>query len=530
MPAKGRVRQSLPPPPPLAIPSLVPTPAPSQFLPRSSGLLLHITSLPGSFGIGDLGPAAFEFIDALSRAKQTWWQTLPLGPHQADGGPYGCYSAMAGNPALISPELLARDGLLDASDLPPLRSESTGVLDVGAAARKYAMLSRTLEKLRAGHSTPASQDLRDEFESFRAENAEWLEDYALFMAIGDHRGRRWHDWPGELIERDSTAMNDARRELAAHIELHQFAQFIFFRQLAALRAYAGSRGIKLLGDLPMFISPNSADVWSHPELFLLDKKRRPTAVSGVPPDYFSETGQLWGNPLYNWPEIRRRNFDWWIARAKAALKQADIVRIDHFRALSAYWKIPARATTAAAGHWVKAPGRAFLKTLNRELGHLPFIVEDLGLITPDVEKLRDDFHLPGMRILQFAFSGSSDNPFLPHNYRRNCVAYTGTHDNDTSAGWFAKLDEPQKRALHQYAGQFPDNDAAWSMIRLAWTSVANLAIAPVQDLLGLNSEARMNTPGTDKINWKWRLFPGQIDEQVLDRLAELTEATFRSRH
>jgi 4-alpha-glucanotransferase len=483
---------------------------------RSGGVLLHVTSLAGPYGIGDLGPAAHRWVDALAAAGQTWWQMLPLGPPGAGDSPYQCFSAFAGSPDLISPDALLADGLIARSDLATIRMRPDAVDYSRASAFKRALIDAAWQRLRAG----GARKLQNSFEKFRARAVEWLEDFSLFMALRDaHPDRSWTAWTPDLVMRRATALRDARAGLRDEIERHQFAQFLFFRQLDALRARAKAKGVKLIGDVPMFVSPESADVWANPYLFRLDSRRRPTVVAGVPPDYFSKTGQRWGNPLYNWPAHRRENFRWWVARVRASLEQADLVRIDHFRGFAACWEIPASAPTAQKGRWAKAPGETMLHALQIHLGGLPLIAEDLGLITPDVEKLRDGFHLPGMRVLQFAFGGDSTNPHLPHNAQPNTVIYTGTHDNDTTAGWWASSPRDQKSKARRYAPGIA-TDPAWDLIRLAWASVSEIAIAPVQDILGLGSASRMNVPGRADGNWRWRLSGREKLTEGLNRLGE----------
>jgi 4-alpha-glucanotransferase len=488
-------------------------------VPRSAGILLHPTSLPGPYGIGDLGPSAYRWVDALEHARQTWWQILPLGPTGYADSPYQAFSAFAGNPLLISPDRLVSAGLLQPSD-PAGASFPADRVDYGAVIDwKNGILERAWESYSAGHA-PA---LRSEFEQFRSQQAHWLDDYALFMAIKEqHQEVPWIEWPDELARRDPAALGGARRELAGRFGLHQFGQFLFFRQWHALRAYAREQRIGIIGDIPIFVAGDSADVWANPDLFLLGKDRRPTVVAGVPPDYFSATGQLWGNPLYDWDALKEKGYAWWVARLRATVEQVDLVRLDHFRGFEAYWEIPAGSPTAETGKWVKGPGADLLAILKRELGGLPLIAEDLGVITPAVEKLRDDFHLPGMRILQFAFGGAVESRFLPHNFEHNTVAYTGTHDNDTTRGWYAGLPEHEAHFLRRYLAR-DARDVAWDLIRLAWNSVANLAVAPLQDLLDLGTEARMNLPGRASDNWRWRFREDMLTEGVLDRLADFTE-------
>jgi 4-alpha-glucanotransferase len=491
---------------------------------RSAGILLHVTSLPGQYGTGDLGPHAFAFVDALAQAHQRWWQILPLGPPGSGDSPYQCYSAFAGNPDLVSPELLLEEQLVGREEL---ESESFAGGDVDFA-RVGAFKRRLIDRAWESFRTSRSKKLDAEWKSFRKWNADWLEDYALFMALREEQGGRpFSQWPRGLGRREPRATEAARERLAGQVDREAFGQFLFFRQLAGLRAYARERGVGIVGDLPMFVSPDSADVWANPELFLLDERRRPKVVAGVPPDYFSKTGQRWGNPLYDWRAMRRSKFDWWVRRVKMTLKQCDLIRIDHFRGFEACWQVPASRKTAKFGKWVKSPGKELLGAIARGVGRLPFIAEDLGLITPGVERLRDEFGLPGMKVLQFAFGGDDGtNPFLPHNHVRNCVAYTGTHDNDTAAGWYASLAEEEKKRFEGYA---PDARAepAHALMRLTWMSVAITAIAPVQDVLGLGSAARMNTPGKATGNWRWRM-EGPLTKEQVGWLGELTRLAGRA--
>jgi 4-alpha-glucanotransferase len=485
---------------------------------RSAGILLHPTSLPSPYGIGDLGPVASEWADVLARAGQKWWQILPLGPTSYGDSPYQAFSAFAGNPYLISPDLLRNDGLLRPADLPQAHFPANHV-DYGAVIPfKLELLGRAWGNFLAG----AAPGLRGAFEEFCTRQASWLDDYSLYTALKDaHKGAGWQEWPRELVLREPAALERARRHLADGVGRHKFWQFLFGRQWGAVKRHAHEHGIRLIGDVPIFVSADSADVWANPGLFKLDEERRPTVVAGVPPDYFSETGQLWGNPHYDWAAMRKTGYAWWVARLRSTLAQVDVVRLDHFRGFEAAWEVPAGSDTAVEGEWVKAPGAELLATLRQALGGLPLIAEDLGIITPEVEALRDRFHLPGMRILQFAFGGEVENRFLPHNFERNAVVYTGTHDNDTTVGWYHSLPPQEKAFLERYypgAGQ----DVAWNLMRLAWSSVADLALAPLQDVLGLGSEARMNFPGRSTGNWAWRLTPGMLHQGVIDRLGDLT--------
>jgi 4-alpha-glucanotransferase len=440
-------------------------------------------------------------VDELAAAGQGWWQVLPLGPPGAGNSPYQCFSAFAGSSDLISPDILLADGLLEKSDLRHVRAKPGTVDYEKASELKRKWIGNAWERFRAG----GARKFNLPFQRFRSESAGWLDDFSLFMALRDvWPDRSWTQWPADLVKRKPDAIGSARRELSDSIQRHQFAQFLFFRQLDALRDHAKKKRVRLIGDVPIFVSPESSDVWANPRLFRLDARRRPKVVAGVPPDYFSKTGQRWGNPLYNWPAHVREGFRWWVARMRASLAQADLVRIDHFRGFAACWEIPGSAPTAEEGRWAKAPGQVMLRTFQRELGGLPVIAEDLGLITPDVEALRDDFGLPGMRVLQFAFGGDSSNPHLPHNAIPNTLTYTGTHDNDTSSGWWSSAPKDQKTKARRYAPGI-EKDPAWEMIRLAWSSVSRIAIVPAQDLLKLGSRARMNTPGRAEGNWLWRL-------------------------
>jgi 4-alpha-glucanotransferase len=490
---------------------------------RTSGVLLHPTSLPsapgaGELGIGDLGPSAYFWIDVLARAKQTWWQILPLGPTGPNDSPYQSYSAFAGNPNLISPERLTHDGLLNPSDYQFAPFNPRRVDFLAVVPFKMGLLDRAYDNFRSR----GSASLRDWFERFCRENAGWLDDFALFMALKSaNGGASWQDWPEPLRLRDPAAVAEARRKLAYPIDRQCFRQFVFFKQWGELKSYAHRKGVKLLGDIPIFVNGDSADVWAHGKLFLLDVNGRQEVVAGVPPDYFSKTGQLWGNPLYDWNALKRTNYAWWVARLLMTLSLVDIVRIDHFRAFAAAWHVPADSKTAQRGDWVPGPGAEFFHALRKQLGSLPLIAEDLGLITPDVEQLRVSLGLPGMCVLQFAFGGDAENRYLPHNHDANCVVYTGTHDNDTTRGWYASAPEGERDHVRRYLGR-DGSDMTWDLIRAAWSSPADLAITPLQDVLDLGSEARMNRPGIAEGNWTWRVPPGALRENTLDRLTDLT--------
>jgi len=485
---------------------------------RASGILLHPTSLPGPYGIGDLGPAAHAWVDQLVRAGQKWWQVLPLGPTGYGDSPYQSLSALAGNPLLISPECLVEDGLLDRADLAGTDFPPDSV-DFGRVIPwKNQLLDRAWTNYQAGRGTGLWAD----HDVFCTAQGHWLEEFCLFLALKDrHGGASWLTWPMPIRRREPAALRDARQSLAAAADRHRFVQFLFFRQWAQVRSHANQRGLKLIGDVPIFVSSDSADVWAHPELFQLDDACQPRVVSGVPTDYFSATGQLWGNPLYDWPTLKRSSYRWWLDRLRAILGQVDLIRLDHFRGFEAYWEVPAGETTAMHGRWVPGPGADFFEAALRHLGQLPLIAEDLGVITPAVEALRRRFHWPGMRILQFAFGGAVETRFLPHNFEPHTVVYTGTHDNDTTRGWYAGITPEERRYFLRYTGR-DGSDPTWDLIRLAWASVADLALSPLQDVLDLGSPSRMNRPGRPDGNWRWRYRTEMLGERALDRLAELT--------
>jgi 4-alpha-glucanotransferase len=490
---------------------------------RSGGILLHPSSLPGPYGIGDLGPKAFHFLDWLSDSGCKLWQILPLGPTGYGDSPYQCFSAFAGNAYLISPDLLIKDGLLTEADLgdKPVFSEQR--INFGQLIPwKLALLDRSFRRFQ--ETDPV--ELRESFAVFRAENSLWLEDFALFMALKEsYGGGSWVDWPGEIRKREEKALDAARQEHANSILRFAFYQFLFFRQWQGLRDYGRQKGIKIIGDIPIFVAADSSDVWSHPDLFHLDEERRPTVVAGVPPDYFSPTGQLWGNPLYSWEVHKNTGYKWWLERFRLILNTVDFVRLDHFRGFAGYWEIPAGNPTAEIGRWVPGPGADMLDVVANNLGSsenftgLPIIAEDLGVITSDVVELRERYNLPGMKILQFGFSGP-DNPFLPHKYIQNCVAYTGTHDNDTARGWFETAPKPERSFAIRYL-RTNKRDFVWALIRSVWSSTAVFAITPFQDVLGLGSEARMNYPSRLGGNWDWRLEEKDMSDEIKDKLREL---------
>jgi 4-alpha-glucanotransferase len=486
---------------------------------RSAGILLHPTSLPGPFGIGDLGPAAYAWVDKLARARQKWWQVLPLGPTSFGDSPYQSLSAFAGNTNLLSPESLLHEGLIDNNDLAGAHFPDDRIVFEPVIQFKDRLLTKAWQNFQGGRGG----GLRGAFDAFSGQHqATWLDDFTLFRALKDACGNKpWQEWPIELVRRDAGALSSARDKLCDDLGRHRFGQFLFFRQWKFLKDYANNKGIRFIGDVPIFVASDSADVWANSELFYLDQHRRPTAVAGVPPDYFSATGQLWGNPLYNWERSRQTGHAWWIARLRATLESVDLVRIDHFRGFEAYWEIPAGSPTAQTGRWVKGPGAEFFQVLRNSLGRLPLIAEDLGLVTPEVEALRDQVGLPGMRILQFAFSDAPKNPYLPHNFVRNTVVYTGTHDNDTTVGWYAAAPANEREVLHKYAPN-ARNDVARELIRLAWSSVADYALTPVQDILRLGADARMNLPGRPAGNWAWRMHGEQFTQEAVDWVADLT--------
>jgi 4-alpha-glucanotransferase len=488
---------------------------------RRGGVLAHPTSLPGRFGIGDLGPAAYEFLDYLAEAGQTLWQVLPIGPTGYGNSPYASPSAFAGNPMLIAVEPLMRDGLLEQTDVADLAGLPSDRVDF---ARLLPAKRRALQIAfhRARHTD--NGDLSESVKTFRQEQAGWLNDYALFAALGEHRNCVWTDWEPPLRNRDPAALDGARSSLAETVELHVFVQYLFHTQWTALRRRASELGILIVGDIPIFVAHDSADVWSRPDLFKLDENGRPLVVAGVPPDYFSARGQLWGNPLYDWDAMARQGYGWWIDRFKHLLRLVDIVRVDHFRGFQAAWEVEAGATTAVDGRWAPGPGRAVFDAMARAIGGpVPVIAEDLGMITDDVRQLLADLGYPGMKVLQFAFGGDADNVYLPHAYRdTNCVVYTGTHDNDTTRGWYEAADEPLREHVQRYLARRHGDDVVIHLMRLAYSSVASTALVPLQDVLGLGSEARMNTPGAAEGNWEWRATSQQLTSDAAHRLSELS--------
>jgi len=494
---------------------------------RSGGILLHPTSLPGPYGIGDLGPQAYKFVDWLASTGCKLWQVLPLGPTGYGDSPYQCFSAFAGNPYLISFDGLIEDGLLTRSDFADMPTFNASRVDFGLLIPwKLDLLLKAFSNFRS-----SSGSLRKEFEKFCSDNASWLDDYALFMSIKEaNGGGAWNEWSEDLRKRKKTAMDRARKEYAEIILRYSFYQFIFFRQWNILRAYANEREIKIIGDIPIFIAYDSADAWSNQKLFFLGEDSQPTVVAGVPPDYFSVTGQLWGNPLYQWNVHKKTGYAWWLERFRSVLSLVDIVRVDHFRGFAGYWEVPFGQPTAEHGRWVKGPGGDFFKAMNEGLlegsdSELPIVAEDLGVITPDVVALRDEFNLPGMKILQFGFD-KAENPFLPHNYVTNCVAYTGTHDNDTALGWYSNAPEYEKDFARRYL-RVDGSDFAWDLIRSVWSSVAVYAVTPMQDALSLGTEARMNFPSKLGGNWEWRMSEADMSPELAGGLKELNDLYLR---
>lgn len=505
-------------------------------LTRASGILLHPTSFPGPHGIGDLGEYAYRFIDFLVEAKQTLWQVLPLGPTGYGDSPYASFSSFAGNPYLINLDQLVEAGDLSPADLAETPDFPLDKVDYGRLIEWKVPL---LEKAARNFLAHAGDGRRADFEAFCTAQAHWLDDYALFMAVKEHFdakaraanvfGAMWSNyWDKDIALRRPEAEARWKKEKAEAIAIRKVWQYYFFRQWTALRQYANERGIKIIGDIPIFVAPDSVDVWANRDLFFLDEEGQPTVVAGVPPDYFSETGQLWGNPLYNWEVMAAQGYRWWINRIKATLQQVDIIRIDHFRGFEAYWEVPAGAKTAIKGRWVKAPGMELFQTVARALGELPILAEDLGVITPEVVALREHFGFPGMKILQFAFDAKEagglnpTNAFLPHNHTFRSVVYTGTHDNDTTRGWYRERTPEEKDLIRRYLAR-PDDDIVWDFIRMAMASVACYAIIPFQDVLNLDSDARMNTPAILGGNWAWRFRAEALNPWGSTRLRELVD-------
>ncbi|MFO1371669.1 MAG: 4-alpha-glucanotransferase [Candidatus Competibacteraceae bacterium] len=477
---------------------------------RRAGLLLHPTSLPGGYDNGDLGPDAYRFVDFMAACGFTIWQTLPLGPTHADLSPYSAQSVHAGNPRLIALEPLIEAGWLKPDGGPP------------AGENGWIYRQRRLGEARQGFQAQGRAE-QEAYAAFQRQHRSWLDDYALYQALSAaHEQQAWFDWPRELRGRHPKTLAAARQQYREAIAQNLFEQFLFYQQWAALKRYANTRGILIFGDIPLFVGYDSADVWAQRDCFLLDEEGRPEIVAGVPPDYFSATGQLWGNPHYAWERMRTDGFQWWKERVRTQLTQFDLLRIDHFRGLEAYWEIPASAETAVAGQWRQAPGDELFRALRAEFGGLPLVAEDLGIITPEVEALRDAHGLPGMKVLHFAFGGEADNPYLPHNHVRNAVIYTGTHDNNTTLGWFQELDERTRAHLFDYLGGSPEQMPEL-LVRAAFASVGQLAVVPMQDVLALGGEDRMNQPGVADGNWRWRFRWEQVKPQIAGHYRHLLQ-------
>jgi 4-alpha-glucanotransferase len=491
---------------------------------RSSGILMHPTSLPSLGGIGDLGPAAYEFVDWLASAKQTLWQILPFGPAGYGNSPYSCTSAFAGNVLMISLERLADRGYLDRAKLSGVEEENGTVDFAGVRARKLPLLREAATNFLQREQG----SLREKYGEFCRANEKWLDDYALFAVLREYFGdAEWSGWPADLAQRKPEELLKWREKLKDPINVECFLQFAFFEQWKALRTYCAGRGIQIIGDVAIFVSYDSADVWTHPDIFRLNADRSPEVVAGVPPDAFSATGQRWGNPLYNWDVLKERGYDWWVDRMRWSLANCDIVRLDHFRGFEACWEIPADEPTAVNGHWTPGPNDSLFKALKNELGNLPFIAEDLGYITKEVRELRKKLNIPGMKVMQFGFGDKGAHIYLPHMFTPDCVVYTGTHDNDTTVGWWKSIAREEEKAwAAEYLGQV-DDGIEWAFIRAAFASVAVLAVIPVQDVLGLDSDARMNIPSKPGGNWTWRLHKGALTPELAEKLALLTVVTDR---
>jgi len=490
--------------------------------PRSCGTLVHPTSFPSKYGIGDLGHEAYEFINFLEETGQTIWQVLPLSPTGYGNSPYASYSAFAGNPYLISPDKLKEKGYITAEDLSEAYLPMTTEADYEASyEKKDTLFKKAFDKFKSSNS----KDVQKKLEDFKKRNSYWLEDYTLFMACSLSNDKNpWNKWDKNLAQRKPSAIKKAKKTFADEIEYQTWLQFEFFEQWKVLKNYANSKNIRVVGDIPIFVDHNSADVWSHSEFFAVDNQGNRELVAGVPPDYFSETGQLWGNPLYKWKAIQKDNFSWWIERFRQMFGLFDAIRVDHFRGFDEYWEVKASEKTAENGEWVKAPGVELFTTIKEKLGSLPIIAEDLGLMTQGVEDLRDQFNFPGMKILQFAFDSDSTNSFLPHNYPQNCVTYTGTHDNDTTIGWYNSAPDVEQHRAREYT-KSDGSEIQWELIRLGMFSVADQAIFPLQDFMNLDSRYRMNIPGTVGDNWMWRYTPDMlqnVDKHRIKKMAEMT--------
>lgn len=480
---------------------------------RTSGILLHITSLPSRFGIGDLGEAAYGFVNVLAETKQKLWQVLPLGPTGFGDSPYQCFSTFAGNPLLISLEKLSEAGLLSAEDLNTNENFDDTKVDYGKVINyKYALYRKAFANF--------AED--KDYKTFCTKHT-WLNDYALFISLKQHfNGRSWNEWDKDIKLKEPEAVARYTKNLAKEIAFHKFLQYCFFKQWHELKAYANKNGVQIIGDIPIYVAFDSSDAWGSPKTFFFDKNMNPTKVAGVPPDYFSKTGQLWGNPLYNWRELKKDNYKWWRDRVQAIRELVDIIRIDHFRGFCGYWAVPYGSETAMDGKWEKGPGADIFIAIKELLGDLPILAEDLGVLTPDVHALRDKFGFPSMKILEFAFNANEGSSYIPHLLERNSVVYTGTHDNDTVVGWF-RTAAPQDKALFMEYTNTDGKDVAWDFIRLAFASVSNIAIVPMQDILSLDSDARMNTPSLASGNWQWRFKWNQVTPDLKGRLKRFTE-------
>ncbi len=489
---------------------------------RSAGVLLHPTSLPTKYGIGDLGHDAYKFLDFMENAGQTLWQVFPLGPTGYGDSPYQCFSAFAGNPLLVSPDLLKEDDLLSDDDLNNVGEFDPHNIDYGNVINWKKDLLRKAYDNFENNSTVQ----KDEFNTFCDNNKEWLDDFALFMSCKDHFGGKvWAEWDDEIAFRKEDAVERWTEKLKNDVEYHKFVQYIFNKQWKSVERYAHSKGIKIIGDLPIFIAYDSSDLWANREQFTVNAEGKLDTVAGVPPDYFSETGQLWGNPLYKWDVMEKDNFKWWTQRFSKMFELVDIVRVDHFRGFEAYYSIPGDADTAMHGEWIKAPGEKLFNTIREKLGGLPIIAEDLGIITKKVEELRDQFEFPGIKILQFAFGEGQEEKFLPHNHPRNCVVHTGSHDNDTTRGFFEKEKE-NGSGIYEWAQEYLNyygEDMTFACIKAAYASVANIVVIPMQDMLNLGTEARMNFPGKLGGNWTWRFTWDQITDELVQSYKRMTE-------
>lgn len=490
---------------------------------RKSGILLHVTSLPSEFGIGDMGKSAYAFADFLAESGQTIWQVLPLSPCSPVCGnsPYCSFSAFAGNPLMIAPDLLAQDGYISWDDLGGAPQFDAGKVDYSkVGAFKSKILGIAFEKFKK------MPDTECRYENFLCENAHWLDDYALFTGLHDHfLGSSWNEWPRDIRDRNQSALAEWTKKLQETIDREKFVQFLFYRQWSALKTYCNRKQIQIIGDLPIYVSYDSSDVWANPAYFKLDGEGRPLFVAGVPPDYFSETGQLWGNPVYAWDKLKETSYEWWIRRIAHNLKFLDKIRLDHFRGLVAYWEVPASEKTAVNGRWVEAPAREFFDRLQRRFSSLAIIAEDLGTITPEVREIMSEFEIPGMKLLLFAFGdNTAENPYIPHNHIENCVVYTGTHDNNTVKGWFCRdATERERENLRGYFGmEFDENNVAGRLVRTAMMSVASTVIIPLQDFLGLGAEGRMNTPSVANGNWEWRAEGQLLNSDLSKKIAEMT--------